>query len=65
MDEELENLADKANAMGDNNLAAVLYTFLGARRSYMDKELAIYCQGWAKKRSEELKLFKNKKTTDD
>ena len=59
MDEELENLADEANIMGDNNLAIVLYTFLGARKTYMDKEFATLCQDWAKKRVKEIDQFKN------
>ena len=58
--EEIENLADEANAKGDNNLAIVLYTFLGARKTHMDKELAIHNQDWARKRSEELKQFQNR-----
>ena len=61
MDKELENLADEANITGDNNLAIVLYTLLGARKAHMDKELAIHCQDWAKKRVEEIKLLKNRK----
>ena len=60
MDEELENLADEANITGDNNLAIVLYTFLGARKSYMDKELAIYVQDWAKRRVKEIDQFKSR-----
>ena len=61
MDKELENLADEANITGDNNLAIVLYTLLGARKAHMDKELAIHCQDWAKKRIKEIKLLKNRK----
>lgn len=56
----LEDLADKANARGDNNLAIVLFTFLGARKAYMDEELAIYNQDWARKRSEEIKQFQKR-----
>ena len=60
-DEELENLADEANITGDNNLAIVLYTFLGAKKTHMDKEFAHYCQDWAKKRVEEIKQFENRR----
>ena len=56
----LENLADEANAKGDNNLAIVLYTFLGARKAHMDTSLAIHNQDWARTRSEELKQFQNR-----
>ena len=56
----LENLADEANVKGDNNLAIVLYTFLGARKAYMDRELAVHNQDWARKRSEEIKQFQNR-----
>ncbi|MAF24001.1 hypothetical protein CL634_00225 [bacterium] len=61
MDKELENLADEANIKGDNNLAIVLYTVLGARKAHMDKELAIHCQNWAKERVREIKQFNNRK----
>ena len=56
---EIEDLADKANAMGDNNLAIVLYTFLGSRKAYMEKEFATHCQDWAKRRVNEIKRIKN------
>ena len=59
-DKVLEELADEANITGDNNLAIVLYTFLGARKAYMDKELAIHCQDWARKRVKEIDQFKNR-----
>ena len=59
-DEELENLADEANIKGDNNLAVVLYTFLGARKIHMDKELAMLCRDWAEKRTREIKQFDKK-----
>jgi len=58
--DKIENLADRANAKGDNNLAIVLYTFLGARRAYMDKELAEHNQDWARKRTKEISQFLKK-----
>jgi len=59
--EELENLADEANITGDNNLAIVLYTFLGARKTYMEEQFAKHSQDWARKRVKELKQFNNVK----
>ena len=56
----IENLADEANSKGDNNLAIVLYTFLGARKSDMEYELAIHSQDWAKQRIKEINLFDNR-----
>ena len=60
-DKELETLADQANISGDNNLAIVLYTFLGAKNAHMDKEFAKHCQDWAKQRVKELKMLNNRK----
>ena len=60
-DKELETLADQANASGDNSLAIVLYTFLGAKNAHMDKELAIHCQNWARQRVKELEMLNNNK----
>ena len=60
-DEDLENIADEANITGDNNLAIVLYTFLGSRKAHMDRELAVHCQDWAKKRVKEINQFKNRR----
>ena len=60
-DEELENLADEANITGDNSLAIVLYTFLGSKKTGMDKEFAYYCQDWAKKRVKEIERFQNRR----
>ena len=56
----VEDLADEANSKGDNNLAILLYTFLGARKTHLDYELAIHCQDWAKNRIKEIKLFDNR-----
>ena len=60
-DERLEEMADEANITGDSSLAIVLYTFLGSRKTYMDKEFASYCQDWAKKRVKEIDQFRNRK----
>ena len=60
-DERLEAMADEANITGDANLAIVLYTFLGSRKTYMDKEFAAHCQDWAKKRVKEIDQFRNRK----
>ena len=58
---ELEKRAEEANAMGDKNLAITLFAFLGARQSHLEDALAAYIQDWAKKRTEEIKLFHNRK----
>ena len=60
-DEELENLADEANITGNNNLAIVLYTFLGSKKTDMDKEFAYYCQVWAKKRVKEIEQLQKRR----
>ena len=60
-DGQIEILARKAEREGNNDLAIVLYTFLGSRKTYMDKEFATYCQDWAKKRVKEIDQFRNRK----
>ena len=54
---QLEDLADEANIKGDNNLAIVLYVFLGARKVYLDGAFAEVAKMWAKERVKEMNLF--------
>ena len=56
--DELEKIADEANIKGDNNLAIVLYTFIGARNVSLDGALAESIQNWARQRVREINSFK-------
>ena len=54
---ELEDLADEANIKGDNNLAIVLYVFLGSRKVFLDGAFAKMAKAWAEERVKEINLF--------
>ena len=59
-DEELENLANEAKLLGENDLAIVLYTYLGSKHVGMGSEFARYCQAFAKEGIKEIELYKNR-----
>ena len=54
-------LADKAKLAEYNDLAIVLYTYLGSRKSGMSSDFARHCQRFAKKMATELKAYENRK----
>ena len=61
-DEALSALAEEARSQGENDLAIVLYTYLGCKHVGMDSEFARYCQTFAKegiKEIEKIKLRRN------
>ena len=60
-DKELENLADEAKLLGENDLAIVLYTYLGSKKVGMSSEFARYCQTFAREGIKEIELFNNKR----
>ena len=61
LEETIEVLADKAKAAGYNDLAIVLYTYLGSKKVGMSSEFARYCQTFAREGANEIKLFMNRK----
>ena len=64
-EETIETLADKAKLAEYNDLAIVLYTYLGSRKAKVSSDFARYCQKFATKQSKELglklELYKNRK----
>jgi len=60
-DKELEILADEAKLLGENDLAIVLYTYLGSKHVGMGSEFARYCQAFAKEGIKEIELLNNRR----
>ena len=52
-------LADKAKFAEYNDLAIVLYTYLGSEKAWMSSDFSRYCQEYARDMSREIELFKN------
>ena len=57
----LEEMADVLKEEGENNLAIVLYTYLGSRKIGLDGFFAKHCQEFAKKGSGEIKKHLKRK----
>jgi len=53
----IETLADKAKLAEYNDLAVVLYTYLGSRKLGVSSDFARYCQDFAKEASKDIELF--------
>ena len=54
-DSVLEELADDVKDHGYDDLAVLLYTYLGAKKSGATKELSKYVQSFAKRQKRRLK----------
>jgi len=61
IDEQIEEIAKEAKNRGMNDLAIVLYCYLGARKAGVSSEFSSYCQEWAKRASDELNRIKNRR----
>ena len=55
-DKELEDLADEAKLVGENDLAIVLYTYLGSKHVGVGTEFARYCQTFAREGIKEIRM---------
>ena len=55
LDDTLEGMAAACEKSGENNLAVVLYTYLGSRKIGLDGYFAKHCQEFARKGSENIK----------
>jgi hypothetical protein len=55
LDDTLKEMAEALKEHGENNLAIVLYTYLGSRKAGLDGYFAKHCQEFAKKGSENIK----------
>jgi hypothetical protein len=59
--ETIKLLADKAKLAEYNDLAIVLYTYLGAEKMGVSSDFARHSQKFAKEMSSEIKLFNNRR----
>ena len=57
----LEDMADECRVAGQNNLAIVLYSYLGAEKCGMDGFFAKHCQEFAKNGAKEIKKAQNRR----
>ena len=60
-DEQIELLAKKAEREENNDLAIILYTYLGSKHVGMESEFARYCQTFAKEGIKEIEMHKNRR----
>lgn len=59
-EETIELLADKAKLAQYNDLAIVLYTYLGSKKAGLGSEFSRYCQTFASKGIKEIEKFNNR-----
>lgn len=59
--EELEEIAEEAKLTGDNDLAIVLYVYLGSDKLGMGSEFARHCQAFAKEGIKEIELHQSRR----
>ena len=59
--EVIKLLADKAKLAEHNDLAIVLYTYLGSEKLGMSSDFARHCQKFAKEMSSNIELFNNRR----
>ena len=56
----LEQMADECKASGENNLAIVLYAYLGSEKCGMDSYFAKHCQEFASEGVKEIKKVQSR-----
>ena len=61
LDDQLEAVADEAKKNGQNNLAIVLYCYVGAKKAGVESHFANYCRDWAVHAAEELKKIEKRR----
>jgi hypothetical protein len=59
-DKELKEKAEESKLLGNNDLAIVLYTYLGSKHLNMSSDFARHCQSFAKKGVEEIDMNSNR-----
>ena len=64
-DKQIEILARKAEREENNELARILYTYLGSKHVGMGSEFARYCQVFAKEGFKEIEKYKNEEEAQD
>lgn len=61
LQEVLEQMADECKDSGQNNLAIVLYSYLGAEKCGMDTYFAKHCQEFAAQGIKEIEKFQSRR----
>ena len=57
LEEMLEEIAHECKASGRNNLAIVIYSYLGSKKAGLDSLFAAHCQDFARSGIETIKDF--------
>ena len=57
----LDELAEEAKLVGENDLAIILYTYLGSKHVGMGSEFARYCQAFAEEGIKEIEMYKSRR----
>jgi len=60
-EETIKLLAGKAKLAEYNDLAIVLYTYLGSKHMGMGSEFARYCQAFSREGIEQIEMYKNRR----
>ncbi len=61
LEEVVENLAEKAKLAQYNDLAIILYTYLGSKKVGLGSEFARHCQAFAREGIKEIETHLNRK----
>ena len=61
MEKRIEELAEDAKLEGNNDLAIVLYVYLGSEKLGMSSDFARYCQVFAREGIEQVEARKNRR----
>jgi hypothetical protein len=61
MEKRIKKLAEDAKAEGNNDLAIVLYTYLGSENLGMGSDFARYCQVFAREGIKHVETRKNRR----
>ena len=59
--DDLEQIAEEAKAKGNNDLAIVLYVYLGSEKLGMSSDFARYCQVFAKEGIKQVELNRHRR----
>ena len=60
-EETIKLLADKAKLAEYNDLAIVLYTYLGSKHMGMSSDFARHCQTFAEEGAKEIEMYENRR----
>ena len=61
LEDKLYEIAEEASASGHNDLAIVLYTYLGSEKVGLSCDFARYCQDYAQRGMDAIDMHKNRR----